>query len=1008
MTNISDLYERSEYLINKLDALRFKKVQTICDFLYIECGYKNPEELPKVDSSWKNFSDGMTWGGKRDLHCWFYKKITVPKNTEDGTYILRFKTQKEGWDTCNPQFTLYINGKLKQGLDTNHTYVVLDCSGEIEVLLYAYSGTSVDSYLILEGSLEYIHNPVKDLYFDLKVPFDTLSWSDKNAKGYAELVQSINNALKIVDFREYYSQSFIESCNKAREYVKENIYKKSLIKKPLVSMIGHTHIDVIWLWTLEQTAEKTERSFATVMELMKLYPEFTFMSSQPALYNILKSYSPKLYENIKEKVKAGRWECEGGAFVEPDCNLTSGESLIRQVLYGKKFFRDEFKVDNNVLWLPDVFGYAACMPQILKKSGINYFLTSKISWNDTNQMPYDLFSWRGIDGTEIITYFITTQNMDMTDSNRFTTYVGLGTPSHIAGTYRRFQQKELTDNVAQLMGFGDGGGGVTHDMLETVRRLNDTDLNCPNAQIKKPSEFFALLESDIKNKNLPVWQGELYLEYHRGTYTSVSEVKKNNRKAEFALNNTEFFMSLNGLKNGTNVLEDNLDSTWQTLLLNQFHDVLPGSSIGKVYERAAKDFKEIFSECKRLSKKYIENNTVNGNVDCDYIIYNPNGVNLSGNVIIDGKTCYVNDIPAKGYKAIESKDLLHNNSIIATENLLENTYFKILFDDNYNIVSLYDKMANRELVKTGRVSGLTMFEDFAKDYDAWEIRKYYTEKQYCFDKAEFLSIVDDGVRKGLKIKFYYQKSTVVHTIYLYENHRLIDFDTIADWHEINTILKFILPAEINTDKAICNIQFGDIERPTHSNTSWDGAKFEVCAQKYAVLSDNGYSIGLLNDCKYGYGFLNNDLSLTLLKCSTFPFDGADIGCQQFKFAIATDDKAYINSDIYNVACEYNNPLIAIKQETKKTDKENYSLVSADKENIVIETVKPAIDGLGYVIRLFDRANKLSDVKLNFGFDFSKLYLCDMLENKLNELNVLNDSVNIKVKPYEIVTLKVEL
>lgn len=1006
MVKINDLYERSEYLINKLNALRFRKINIISEFLYKKCEYKSGEYLPEVDDSWVKFIEGMTWGGKKDTHAWFYKKITVPTNDQDGTYILRFKTQKDGWDASNPQFTLYINGKLKQGLDTNHTYTILDYSGEIDVLLYAYSGTSDDTYLTLECSLEYIYYPIKELYFDLKVPFDTLSWSDKNTKGYAELVQTINNALKIVDFREYYSKSFIDSCYKAREYVKENIYdKESLIKKPFISMIGHTHIDVMWLWTLEQTAEKAERSFSTVMELMKLYPEFKFMSSQPALYDILKTYSPKLYAQIKERILEGRWECEGSAYVENDCNLVSGESMIRQILHGKKFFKDEFGVDNNVMWLPDVFGYSACMPQILKKSGINYFLTSKISWNDTNQMPYDLFKWRGIDGTEITTYFLTTQNIDLTDTNRHTTYVGRGTPSQIAGTYRRFQQKELTDNLAQLVGHGDGGGGVTHDMIDTIRRLNRTNLNCPNAQMKRPSEFFALLENDIKGKKLPVWQGELYLEFHRGTYTAVSEVKKNNRKAEYALNNTEYFMSLYGLTQGK-ILEDKLYPSWQTLLLNQFHDVLPGSSIGKVYERSNRDFTEIFNTCNELTEIYQNNVEIDGETDGEYIVYNPNGVDICGNIVIEGKTYYVSNVQAKGYKVIETQNILGENNIFACENLIENEFFKIEFNNEYKIVSLYDKKAQRQLLKGTRSAGLHLFEDFAKDYDAWEIRKYYTEKEYFFDRAEFVAVVDDGARKGVKIKYYYQKSTVEQTIYLYEKQRLIDFDTKVDWHEINTILKFILPTDINTDKAICNIQFGDVERSTHSNTSWDDAKFEVCAQKYVALSDNGYSVCLINDCKYGYGLKDNDLSLTLLKCSTYPFDGADIGTQEFKYALSTDSVAFINSNIYNVACEYNNPLIVKKLESGKTAKKDYSLISADKENIVIETIKPSIDGKGYIIRLFDRANKLNDINLKFNFDFNKLYVCDMLENDLSELSVDKSVCIIKVKPYEIITLKV--
>ena len=469
---------------------------TICP-----CGYKSGHTPPPL-SEFSPYAIGDVWAeNKPDSHAWFHIEFDAEKLPEP--LSLRLQIDSCGTNNMNhPQYMLYVNGELKQGMDANHTYAIFDEAGHYDIYLYAYTGrmkmkmstASPDAIpsVFSVGLLAYlktVNKEIEQLYYDIKVPFDTLEFLDPNGRDYTLTLDRLHTAVSMLDLFEIGSEDFHASVKRAQTYMTEEFYGNYCHEQPTtVLCVGHTHIDCAWLWTLQQTREKVQRSFSTVVDLMKRYPEYKFTSSQPLLYRKLKEEAPEIYEEVKRLIKEGRWECEGSMWVEADCNLTSGESLVRQVMYGKRFFREEFGKDNRILWLPDVFGYSAALPQILRKSGVDWFVTSKISWNDTNSMPYDTFIWKGIDGTGINSYFLTAENI--TNPLKHATYNGKATPDMIAGTYDRYKHKELSDEVMISYGYGDGGGGPTAEFLEMIRRESKGIPGIPNAKTGFLGEFF--------------------------------------------------------------------------------------------------------------------------------------------------------------------------------------------------------------------------------------------------------------------------------------------------------------------------------------------------------------------------------------------------------------------------------------------------------------------------------------------------------------------------------------
>lgn len=1006
------LLDKLRVFLPEIQKLVFSDSLEITDFKYLPCGYKSKGSMPPaVTDEWQDFGKYDRWGDDVDSHAWFYKKVTLPESMKGKTVEFYFETGSYNQEVNrDPQFTVYANGKLMNGGDSNHRYTMLDGSDEYEIYVYAYTGMNSCRHSIV-SNLFVVDELYKKLYYDFKVLYDTLRLLKDTSKEYADILMHVNTALNMIDMRVPGSPECRESSQKALDYMRDEFYGKFCSEQEVNCIcIGHTHIDVAWLWTLDQTREKTVRSFSTVVALMKQYPEYKFMSSQAQLYKYLKEEASDVYEEIKQLVKEGRWEVEGAMWVEADCNLTSGESLVRQVLFGKRFFNKEFGVDSKVLWLPDVFGYSAALPQILRKSGVDKFVTSKISWNETNMMPYDTFMWRGIDSTEVFTHFLTAQNCDKENTiNRNTTYNAMLEASLVKGSWNRYQQKHINNEVIITFGHGDGGGGPTQGHLENYERFKHGIPSLPNTKMEFAGDYLERVKQRTENHpKMPRWVGELYLEFHRGTYTSNACNKRYNRKSEFLYQNIELFSEINRLYNKKAYPQEKINEGWECILLNQFHDIIPGSSIYQVYEESTRQYEAIGAMGRGLLGQAQADIAANIATDGGIAVFNPLSFTNSGVVDVDGEKIYVKDIPAKGWKVVKGNE--SEGAVEASDKKLENAFFTVEFADDYTISRIYDKRADREVLKAGeRANVIEAYEDFPREYDAWEISVYYKEKRWEINDVSTVEMLDEGVRKGIKVTRKFFDSVIEQKIWLYNDIDKIDFDTTADWHQEHILVKAAFPVEINADKATYEIQFGNVERPTHGNTSWDAAKFEVCAHKYADISECDYGVSILNDCKYGHDIHDSVIRLTLLKCATHPSPKADKGHHEFVYSLRPHIGSFTQAGTVQLAYDLNNPMSAVKIGAQQGAlPESYSFVSVSHENVVIDTVKKAEDSDETVVRMYESWNKrVNGAKLTFGFDISRAVICDLMENEIEEIAVVDNSITLPVKPFEIITVKVK-
>ncbi len=990
---------------NNLSKIRKKILETV-EVEYAPCGYKSGHTPPAEGWEKREYHIGA------DAHFWNRGRFKTPPAEEGYFYTLRVESGRKGWDADNPQGLLYLNGKMVQGLDLNHMEAFLEPDTEYEMAAYLYSG-KVESPFAMKYQVCKMDIDAEKLYYDILTPLEGLKALHKNTSEYKDTLSVLERTVNLIDFRNPDSPEYRASIKAACALIEEELYEKlcSTEGKPVVHCIGHTHIDVEWLWARAQTREKVQRSFASVLALMDQYPEYRFSLSQPELYRYMKEEAPEKYEELKRRVAEGRWEPEGAMYVECDCNLTGGESFVRQIMQGKRFFKEEFGVDNKVLFLPDVFGYSAALPQILKKSGVDYFITSKISWNDTNMMPYDSFIWEGIDGTEIYSSFITTQRAkgDHSISN-FTTYVGMLDAPNVMGTWDRYQQKEYNKNTIMTYGYGDGGGGPTRWMLEKQRRMAK---GLPGLPVTKLNFIIPYLEAakadfDANTKKLqrtPKWVGELYLEFHRGTYTSMAANKRGNRKSEHALHAVEG-LSYTDLLYGGSYDAKGIYAAWRKVLHNQFHDILPGSSIKDVYDGTEKDYAALEQYTSGIISDKLQKIAQKVATDGGVWVYNPSGFERSGAVKVDGQTMELSEtIPAYGWKVLPAQKA---ECEVSVEGLTaENEFYQMTLNQQGQITSLFDKKAKRQILLPDSLGNeIELYEDYPRNYDAWEMDATYEPKKYALTDEAVITPITDGSRAGFKVERKYLNSTICQKIWLYSKGRRIDFETELDWHEKHHLMKVAFPLDIHANQATYEIQFGHVTRPTHQNTSWDEAKFEVCAHKWADLSENGYGVGLLNDCKYGYSAKGSTLKLTLLKCPSYPNPKADEGEHRFTYSLLPHEGNLFEGGVIEEAYAINQPMEAVSLGAQDgVLPAAFSLVSCDQPNIMIETVKKAEDSEDMIVRLYDAWDRRSNATVTVPEGFQSACLCSMMEEDQQELAFDGKKVEIPVKNLEIVTIK---
>ena len=990
----------------------------ICDLSGVEIcrtGYKQGNQFPA--EGWEPY-DGYTTLSGDDTHYWFRATFRTPAVKEGETLVLHTATSPWGaWNNGNSQGLLYLNGAMVCGLDANHTDCELEPETDYVLHNYFHIAMFQGGSACYKMSLAAIDQAVEHLFYDVRVPFDTCQLLSEGSEEYARMMSVLVDAVRMVDLRDSHGEEFHSMVRDAIDYLEREFYQKrcSTEGKPVVHCVGHTHIDVEWKWDRTQTREKIQRSFSTAKNLMDRYPEYTFMLSQPELYRYLKEEAPEKYDELRELVREGRWEPEGAMYLEPDCNLTSGESLVRQILHGKRFFREEFGVESRILFLPDVFGYSAALPQILKKSGVDFFVTSKISWNDTNTMPVDMFYWEGIDGTRIFTSFMTAQRVG--EGNR-TTYNSFISPTYVKGTWDRFQQKEYTNRIFMTYGFGDGGGGPTKEMLEIQRR---TARGIPSLPVTKMDSLRSYLEevkaefdaSCQRTDRTPTWVGELYLEFHRGTYTSIAKVKKSNRYSEFLLGTAEALSATHACLGGDYDARG-LNRFWRMALHNQFHDILPGSSIKAVYDHTDQDYAEIAAFGQNVIDEKLDALSARVNTEGGVLVYNPTCFPRPAVLRQDGYTETAHIVPSFGWTVVRSAEPACR---VRTDGLTaENPYYILTLGRSGQITRLYDKVAGREVL-CGSGNRLTVFEDNPTLYDAWELEDYYKLKSYDLSGEATITPVTDGSRAGFVIERSYMHSTIRQTLWLYSESRRIDFETELDWHEHHQVLKAFFPLDLHATSTTYDVQFGHVTRPTHQNTSWDRAKFETYAHKWVDVAEYGYGVALLNDGKFGHAVDGSLLSLTLLKCATYPNHDADQGLHRFTYSLLPHEKDFREAGIIQESHFLNQPLYTKVLEDQSYDRsmgdmpagclpETFSFVSVDRPNVVISAVKQAEAGDGLIVRFHDAYDCHSTVTLTVPPCFNRARLCDLMENPIEDLVISDGRVTLPVGNFEIVTVKV--
>ncbi len=1001
--------------------------------------YRLPDDLSAEEamkSEGEPFASGGFWGS-RDEMAWFRAKIRIPSDCEGYAAVAEVSTGREPqWNARNPQFICYVDGVLRQGLDTNHRQILLAEHAvpgtEYDILLQAWAGLEPgQSRLSLR--LLAIDRELERLVWNIRTPWEAAEILDEGDANRAVIEKHLNAAINLLDLRDASRPEFSASVRDANRYLEEEFYGKACGKDdgPVVDLIGQTHIDVAWQWRLKHTRRKAARSFASVLENMDQYPDFLFMMSQPQLYQYVKEDEPELYRRIAEKVREGRWEPEGAMWLEADCNITGGEALVRQILLGKAFFRQEYGVENRVLWLPDVFGYSAALPQILRKSGVDYFMTTKITWNQYNQMPFDTFMWRGIDGTEVLTHYITTIPKSQYDrGDRQTTYNGKVDADSVLGSWIRYQNKDLNDHLLLCYGYGDGGGGPVREDLERAERLAYGIPGIPKVRHGKVLDYFRSLEKRVSGKkDLPTWVGELYLEYHRGTYTSMARNKKYNRRSEQLLQKTEKFWALL-----PQYPAEELRGLWRTVLLNQFHDILPGSSIREVYEDSREQYEALLAEGSALFAKAQELLAHRIRTDKNgFVLFNPAPVSRSDAILIpgvhvsltaDGKELpsqiteegtwtRLPEIPENGYRAVTAAAAEDSFSPCLQEKpvQLENSCLRLTFAEDGTLDSIFDKRTGREVLQKGcRGNVLTAFEDKPMNYDAWDLEPFYAEKSWEIDDLTEFRLLEQGpVRTVVGIRRRFLSSEVKQKVILWEDSARIDFETEIDWHEKQIMVKAAFPVDIVTDHASFAIQYGAVSRPTHENTSWDKARFESCAHAWADVSEAGYGVSLLNDCKYGHDVHGSTLRLTLLKSAVFPNEEADREIHRFTYSLFPHEGDWREGNTVAEAARLNLPVSFIGISAQDGDlPEIASIASADRKNILIEAIKESEDGKAVIIRLYDSEGRRTRTNIRTLIPFQAAALCDLMENPLETLTPESDgSIAVEVRPFEIVSIRLE-
>jgi alpha-mannosidase len=758
-------------------------------------------------------------------------------------------------------------------------------------------------------------------------------------------------------------------------------------------LTGHAHIDLAWLWPYGETRRKMRRTFNTALSLMERSDDFRFNQSTAHYYAQMEEDDPELLERIKKKVAEGKWETVGGMWVEPDTNMPTGESLARQVLYGQRYFEEHFGLRHSVCWLPDCFGFSGALPQILRLGGIDSFFTIKVNWSETNRFPSDLFWWKGLDGSKVLTH---------TFDNPMQGYNGFVQPDCFVPTWKNFRGKTEHDTSLLAVGYGDGGGGVTPEMVEREVQLRDFPA-IPKARWGTVKAYYEKAHRSAEEKNLPVWDGEIYLELHRATLTTQSGVKRKHRQAERALITAETLASLAYLLGAAK--PRSLEADWRVVLKNEFHDILPGSSIREVYIDAEQELDGVIGNAKAEQAealKALSSNLPAGDVTAALIVVNPSlSPRLLTATLSDGTVLSSTDPVAPLSVAVFDRKTLRPAGVLkASAHGLENEHLSVVIGKDGAVSSLIHKATGREAIE-GAANQLWVYPaDKPRNWDAWDMDADYAEKGVRLDKPESITLVEEGPhRAAIRVTYRYRNSSVTQVYALTANARRLDIEMTIDWHDRRTLLRTLNPVAVRSRIATFECAYGVVERQTHTNTSWEQAMFEAVAHRFVDLSEPGFGVALLNNAKYGHSARGNVIGMSLVRAPIYPDPLADEGEQSFTYALMPHEGAWHEGGVLPEAIDLNQPLLTM--EASGLSAGTLSPLIVEGIPVAVSGLKPAEEGEGLILRLYEPAGRRGGLSLTLPSGWNASGALNILEEPIERTGPAD------IMPFEIRTWKLQ-
>jgi alpha-mannosidase len=775
---------------------------------------------------------------------------------------------------------------------------------------------------------------------------------------------------------------------------------------------GHAHIDTAWLWPIRETIRKCTRTFASATRLLREYPGYRFSCSQAQQYAWIEERTPELFAEIVELVGEGRWTPVGGMWVEADMNLPSGESLVRQIVLGQRYFEERFGMRCTEVWIPDVFGYPAGLPQVFAAGGMHRFVTQKLSWNKQNRFPHHTFWWEGLDGTRVLTHFppVDTYNAEIT-------------PEQCAHASANFLDHAWSDWSLMPFGHGDGGGGSTREMLERAQRLADLD-GAPTVQVGTPAEFFDRVEAELhRGADAPVWRGELYFETHRGTLTSQIRTKLGNRRCERLLREVELWSATAGVPAG-------VDDHWREVLTQQFHDILPGSSIAwvhadaeAVFERVAADLEQrlvtLLAELAPGGSGSADSDGSAGAGAADVTLANATRHARNEVMIVDaapsgtgptqqlgrGHIAFRAAVPAMGMAVAEALEI--DDRVVVTDRSMTNQHLAVRWDANGHLTSVIDLARARELIPTDHVGAvLELAVDHPVEYDAWDLEAWTAAGGQPLPAADLVEVVAEGPLVGqVRVHRTFGPSSAVVTYTMRAGSARLDIGLEIDWHHDEHLLSMVFPLDVRAHHAICDIQFGAVERPTHPSSPWDAAKFEVCAHRYVDLAEPSFGVAVLNDGRYGHGLFGGGVRVSLLRAAKYPDPHADQGHHEVNLALFPHGAE--RAEVVREAERFNQPVRVVRGGSPRRQAVPVPVVELlVGDGVEIDAVKLADDGSGdLVVRLHEAVGDRRAITLRSDRRIAAASRCNLLEEPTAGLEVGDGIVALTLRPFELVTLR---